>query len=159
MAESDASFSFSPLCAVCLRAFSLTAAGLIQTHGPVHNCCPGSRQPPSQQATPNPRLFDQGLRSCKHRADILDRLISINTLGPTSTLPLRSSVKVLKRSRELCASKLTAILNRVVSKNDHSSPTSPPHTSTLTPPPLTHASSFSAAAASGSRLGEVAGGP
>ena len=39
----------SAACLVCQRVFTLTKAGLVQTHGPV-DCCSGSRAPPASNS-------------------------------------------------------------------------------------------------------------
>ena len=46
MGGSDADATSRGVCPSCLRSFSLTAAGLIRTHGPVDKRCPGSCNPP-----------------------------------------------------------------------------------------------------------------
>ena len=37
------------VCAVCLRSISVTSAGLVRQHGPLHARCPGSCQPPTRR--------------------------------------------------------------------------------------------------------------
>ena len=45
------------VCSVCRRFFSLAAAGLIRTHGPVINRCSGSRQPLGPGVSVGPSLL------------------------------------------------------------------------------------------------------
>ena len=82
----------------------ITRSGLVRVHGPVTNCCPGSRNPPLTctplQDTPTPDVA---------RALSLPRLFA----------------KILKRipraSRDLSARKLANILDRVTMDNSESS--------------------------------------
>ena len=49
------------LCSVCLRGLSATATGLIRSHGPVGDRCPGSRKPPKQpDVSPRPTSPNSG---------------------------------------------------------------------------------------------------
>ena len=49
------------LCSVCLRGLSATATGLIRSHGPVGDRCPGSRKPPKQpDVSPRPTSPSSG---------------------------------------------------------------------------------------------------
>jgi len=43
----------SGVCAVCLRAISTTAKGLLRTHGPLTARCPGSDKPPRPPSPAN----------------------------------------------------------------------------------------------------------
>ena len=83
--------SLSTLCVLFVRSMPITRSGLIQVHGPVSDCCPSSRNPPSGPPVP----------SNQH---------------PFS--PSRSDVKILKRvpciSRDLYMRKLATILDEVV---------------------------------------------
>ena len=94
----------SPSCSVCHRAISVTAAGLVCLHGPVHSRCPGS--PALQiQSTPSHPPGDSG-DNC--------RLSPSQCHSPSPVLPPRSTAAILKRIprvyREASAKKLASIL-------------------------------------------------
>ena len=118
----------APSCPVCRRTIAVTAAGLLRQHGPVSARCPGSRQPPaapidvsSQPATDSPPSYSA---SSGHEANFDDEAATPHT--PYSLpLPPKALGRILKclpmASRDLAGKKFAAILDAVVSRNDHAS--------------------------------------
>ena len=106
----------SPSCSVCHRAISVTAAGLVRLHGPVHSRCPGSHKPPALQiqSTPSHPPGDSG-DNCG--------LSPSQYHSPSPVLPPRSTVAILKRipcvCREASAKELASILEVIVRLNNH----------------------------------------
>ena len=110
-------------CSGCLRSFSLTAAGVIRTHGPVDNHCPGSRKPPVAGPASTPEASHSGPHGTNHPAPPpLPPAARLNHHLPEPSLRPIPLVRVLKRipraTRELTGMKLATILEDVVSKND-----------------------------------------
>lgn len=106
-------------CAVCHRAISLTVAGVLRLHGPVAARCPGSRCPPSIQASPTPTPLPPSSHLRGRQGGS-----SSQPLQPTQ-LPPKCSAKIIKRipraSRELVGAKLASVLETVARVNDHAS--------------------------------------
>ena len=107
----------------CLGSFSLTAAGLICTHGPVDNRCPGSRKPPVAGPASTPEASHSGPHCTDHPAPPpLPPAAWLNHHSPQPPLRPIPPVRVLKwiprASREHAGMKPATILEDVVSKND-----------------------------------------
>ena len=110
-------------CSGCLRSFSLTAAGLIRTHGPVDNRCPGSRKLPAARPASTSEASQSGPCGTDHPAPPpLPPAVRLDHHSPQPPLRPIPPVRVLKRipraSRGLAGMKLASILEDVVSKND-----------------------------------------
>lgn len=105
------------VCAICLRPRSARKDGCIKIRGPHSDCCPGSGKPPR---TADARTTNQMVWSTTE-VPSKDNELSDQTTTPL-TIPSRPpNVNVLKRipkdSREKASTKLTAILDQVVSQN------------------------------------------
>ena len=107
-------------CSVCLCPIVVTATGLVRQHGPVASRCPGSRQPPVWSASSDPPLATTTTTRSQDSEDS-------ESQPPTLGFPLlpRTSGNIIKclprASRERAGRKLTAILEVIVRKNDHTS--------------------------------------
>lgn len=102
-------------CAICFRFSPLTKAGLVRVHGPVGNCCRGSRNLP---LVPD---LGQGTMSSGIDAGI-DAPLPSSPPRREALNPPRSTVKILKRipraSRDHAARKLALILDQTVLNNN-----------------------------------------
>ena len=100
--------------AVCRRNISVTASGVVRTHGLVSSRCPGSRQLPAvailTAPPPPPQRGSDGNPAPP---------------PPTETLPPKCTVRIIKRipkaSREAAGRRLASIIDSVVTVNDHAS--------------------------------------
>ena len=118
------SSSSVPSYSVCRRTIAVTAAGLLRLHGPVSARCPGSRQPPAAPVDQSANSSPSYLASSGHEVNF-----DVEAAAPHAPhslpLPPRPPVRILKclpkASRELAGKKLAAILDAVVSRNDHAS--------------------------------------
>ena len=115
------------LCVVCGRTMPVTKVGVVRVHGPLVNRCTGSGMPPSLSASINTSPPPALPSSAAGRMSPVPRTSSPSSLSEL-LLPLfraSSSARVLKRipraSRHLAATKLAAILDVVVEKNDATS--------------------------------------
>ena len=103
-------------CSVCHLPYSVTRAGAIRTHGPVHNRCQGSGKPPSVIPPCVPR--DNAI------AVTCTPYTSTNQPPPSDTVTLSpvASSRILKRvprgSRDHAAKKMASIVQNVVIGND-----------------------------------------
>jgi len=117
MDMASGSSSSSCLCSFCLRPFTITAAGLTRTHGPVNDRCPGSSQLPGVRAP----VLASAVPTSSPRASV--PCPSSQGEPPSSPFILKPvpKIKILKRipraSREPVKLKLVTILESVVSNN------------------------------------------
>ena len=99
----------SALCAVCGRVLTLTKAGLVRTHGPFDNRCPGSRAPPAASgAYPSSPPEDEQAQQLPAQ---WDEVCSRRVLSRPRVKPMR---RIQCASRELAAKKLASIIEAVV---------------------------------------------
>ena len=104
----------SAACLVCQRVFTLTKAGLVQTHGPV-DCCSGSRAPPASNSSASPSLgkVQQGPTSpVQGEEEDLQRLPNICRENPE---------RIPCGLREVEVRKLASVVEAAVTKNDQAS--------------------------------------
>ena len=95
-------------CAVCGRVLTLTKAGLVRTHGPVANRCPGSRTPPDASGdSPTPTEDVQVSRLTTQR----EEACSQRPLLKPWVKPIR---RIPRASREPAAKKLASVIEAVV---------------------------------------------
>ena len=95
-------------CAVCVRVLTLTKAGLVRTHGPVANRCPGSRTPPDASGdSPTPTEDVQVSRLTTQR----EEACSQRPLSKPRVKPIR---RIPRASREPAAKKLASVIEAVV---------------------------------------------
>ena len=117
--------SGSGVCSVCLRSMSVTSAGVVWIHGPGSSRCPGSGRPPKTSNGDNGASVSvfssprgQGREPPPSAADSQGEQLS-------SQFSFKPRVKIVKRipraSRDLVRSKLTSLLEGVVSSNAISS--------------------------------------
>ena len=109
----------SAVCAVCLRSLSTTSPGLMRVHGPFTTRCPGSGKPPRQPLARSPLNETQSLPLPSPR--VSSPLISSSPSLVTPALATIPNIRVLRRiprsARQLCSSKLAAILGDIVRCN------------------------------------------
>ena len=114
------------VCSLSLRFFSLTAADLIRTHGPVVNRCSGSLRPPGPELSVSPSLLVSSHSACIGTAQLASGPSQASSSAPLpdpcSIQPFLAPVRILKRipstSRELAGTKLATILGGVAGNND-----------------------------------------
>ena len=101
-------------CAVCGRVLSLTKAGLVRTHGPVSNRCPGSRAHPVASGVSLPSSNIEAPTSClsaQREEDCSQHPLSL------SRLRLKPIKRIPRASRELAAKKLASIIEAVIANH------------------------------------------
>ena len=115
--------SCSSRCAICRRVIALTKTGLIRTHGPMDNRCPGSRAPPSYR-----KATTGGFIACPSQP-VLPIDTELGSEQPVSSdhrhnpvslsMPSLKTIKRIPRaSRNTAAKKLASIIEAVVAFND-----------------------------------------
>ena len=122
MADKDA----HAVCSLCRRFFSLTAAGVIRTHGLVVNRCSESHQPPGLGLSVSPSLLASSHSTCVGTAQLASGPSQASSSAPPPDLcsfqPLVPPVRILRgiprASRELEGMKPAAILGSVARNND-----------------------------------------
>ena len=124
--EAEAKMAAKALCSVCLRVLSVTATGLIRSHGPVGDRCPGSRKPPKQPDA-SPRLTQSG--SGRGPSSGLSPTASLGVRSAASVVSMdlaasfgpfpaaRTLGRIPKAARYQCRAKLTTIMEEVVGEN------------------------------------------
>ena len=99
-----------------LRSLSTTSAGLMRVHGPFTARCPGSGKPPRQPLARSPLNETQSLPLPSPRG--FSPLISSSPSLATPALATIPNIRVLchitRSARQLCSSKLAAILGDIV---------------------------------------------
>ena len=105
------------VCSVCLRSISLTAAGLIRVHGPVHQRYPGSGKPPkpnvSSWVLPGNVGAPDGPAYVLQVPRAADSGLSLLCNVP----PVKLIDRIPSAARYQCGVKFTAILSDVIETN------------------------------------------